>query len=242
MNANTSTYSCTSYYSHDARDHEHHHTLRPATSGSNTRYVATHTINTNTRHNAHHEHYNRHTITARARAHAVFIPNSRACLFLTAAPPCTATYTVSAVLVPPSVALRRYDGDVQFLISNIIRPQWLRKYRALLRRLSKYEFVDVDGDEHVRCFPRVTIGLRIDKEFSIVPELSSGGRRLSMADFTSFLRETYALPRGDADPPGPLPPVRERAGDRAGGGGRGGSRPWWRSSAATRRSATRRAW
>jgi hypothetical protein len=102
------------------------------------------------------------------------------------------------VLVPLFVASRRYDGDVQFLVSNIVRPQWLRKYRALLHRLSKYEFVDLDGDEHVRCFPRVTVGLRIEKEFSIVPELSPGGRRLSMADFTSFLRETYALPRGDA--------------------------------------------
>jgi hypothetical protein len=134
-----------------------------------------------------------------------------------AAPPCTATYTVPAVLfaigghsgrnywhdfadvlVPLFVASRRFDGDVQFLVGNIVQPQWLSKYDTLLRGLSRYGVVDLDSDEHVRCFPHVTVGIRIDKEFSIVPELSPGGRRLSMADFTRFLRETYALPRGAA--------------------------------------------
>ncbi|TVU22202.1 hypothetical protein EJB05_31884, partial [Eragrostis curvula] len=130
------------------------------------------------------------------------------------APPCTVTYTMPAilfaigghsgrnfwhdfadVLVPLFVASRRYDGEVQFLVSNIVRPKWLDKYKTLLRRLSKYEFVDADGDAHVRCFPHVDVGLRIDKEFSVVPELVPGGRRLAMTDFTAFLRETYALPR-----------------------------------------------
>ncbi|KAK3160172.1 hypothetical protein QOZ80_1BG0056140 [Eleusine coracana subsp. coracana] len=136
-----------------------------------------------------------------------------------AAPPCTVTYTAvpailfaigghsgrnywhdfADVLVPLFVASRRYDGEVVFLVSNIVQPKWLDKYKAFLHRLSRYELVDLDSDaHHVRCFPHVTVGIRIDKEFTIVPELSPGGdgrRLLTMADFTGFLRETYALPR-----------------------------------------------
>ncbi|GJN06005.1 hypothetical protein PR202_ga23688 [Eleusine coracana subsp. coracana] len=133
-----------------------------------------------------------------------------------AAPPCTVTYTVPAVLfaigghsgrnyfhdfadvlVPLFVASRRYAGEVQFLVSNIVQPQWLDKYKTLLHHLSKYELVHLDGDAHVRCFPRVTVGLHIHKLFSIVPESSTPGvgSRLTMPDFTHFLREAYALPR-----------------------------------------------
>ncbi|XP_062183393.1 beta-1,2-xylosyltransferase XYXT1-like [Phragmites australis] len=129
-----------------------------------------------------------------------------------AAPPCKVTHNVPAilfslggytgnfwhdfsdVLVPLFVASRRYGGEVQFLISNI-NPWWLAKYETLLWRLSKYDAVDLDADVQVRCFPHVTVGLRMHKEFSIVPEWAPGVR-LSMADFTRFLRETYALPRG----------------------------------------------
>ncbi|KAI4979532.1 hypothetical protein ZWY2020_016285 [Hordeum vulgare] len=130
------------------------------------------------------------------------------------APPCTLTHTMPAVLfglggyvgnywhdytdilVPLFVASRRYHGEVTFLVSNIQHlPRWLVKYKALLQGLSKYEIVDMDRDAYVRCFPRVTVGLHLDKELTIVPELVPGGR-LTMADFTQFVRETYALPRG----------------------------------------------
>ncbi|XP_048537219.1 beta-1,2-xylosyltransferase XYXT1-like [Triticum urartu] len=130
-----------------------------------------------------------------------------------AAPPCTVTHTMPAVLfgiggyvgnywhdytdilVPLFVASRRYHGEVTFLVSNIQHlPRWLVKYRALLHGLSKYEVVDMDRDAYVRCFPRVTVGLHLDKELTIVPELVPGAP-LTMADFTRFVRETYALPR-----------------------------------------------
>nr|CAB3472462.1 unnamed protein product [Digitaria exilis] len=131
------------------------------------------------------------------------------------APPCTVTHTTPAVLfaiggyagnywhdyadilVPLFVASRRFSGEVVFLISNIqFKPRWLVKYKAFLHGLSRHEHIDMDADhEHVRCFPHVTVGLRLDKEFSIVPDLVPGDRRLSMADFTKFLRETYGLPR-----------------------------------------------
>ncbi|XP_044952977.1 beta-1,2-xylosyltransferase XYXT1-like isoform X1 [Hordeum vulgare subsp. vulgare] len=133
-----------------------------------------------------------------------------------AAPPCTVTHTMPAVLfaiggyvgnywhdytdilVPLFVASRRYRGEVTFLISNIQhKPEWLVKYKTLLGALSKHAWVDMDGDTEVRCFPHVTVGLRLDKELSIVPELVPGAP-LSMVDFTRFLRETYGLPRGAA--------------------------------------------
>ncbi|XP_037454736.1 alpha-1,3-arabinosyltransferase XAT3-like [Triticum dicoccoides] len=133
-----------------------------------------------------------------------------------AAPPCTVTHSMPAVLfaiaghagnywhdytdilVPLFVASRRYRGEVTFLISNIqYRPEWLVKYETLLRGLSRHAWVGMDGDPEVRCFPHVTVGLRVDKELTIVPELVPGGP-LSMADFTRFLHETYGLPRGAA--------------------------------------------
>ncbi|CAL4951100.1 unnamed protein product [Urochloa decumbens] len=134
-----------------------------------------------------------------------------------AAPPCTVTHDTPAVLfavggyagnywhdyadilVPLFVASRRFRGEVTFLVSNIqFQPRWLVKYKDFLRGLSKYDYVDMDadGEQVIRCFRHVTVGLRLDKEFSIVPELVPGEHRLAMPDFTAFLRETYALPRG----------------------------------------------
>ncbi|KAG2587323.1 beta-1,2-xylosyltransferase XYXT1-like isoform X1 [Panicum virgatum] len=100
----------------------------------------------------------------------------------------------SDVLVPLFAASRRYGGEVLFLVSNI-QPWWLGKYEAVVRRLSRHDAVDLDRDAQVRCFRHLTVGLRLHKELSIVPELAPGGQRLTMADFTAFLRETYALPR-----------------------------------------------
>jgi hypothetical protein len=130
------------------------------------------------------------------------------------APRCTATYTVPGVLfalggltgnifhdyadvlVPLFVASRRYGGEVQFLVANLgERPSWPGKYRALLRRLSRYDVVDLDEDAHVRCFRNLTVGLHIHKEFTIVPELEEG---LTMADFARFQREALDLPRHEA--------------------------------------------
>ncbi|KAK3160173.1 hypothetical protein QOZ80_1BG0056150 [Eleusine coracana subsp. coracana] len=151
------------------------------------------------------------------------LPNQSA-----APPPCTVNHSIPAVvfalgghagnywhafcdvLVPLFVASRRYDGEVLFLITNI-QPWWLVKYQTIVRRLSKHDAVDMDADAEVRCFPHVTVGLRIDKLFSIVPDLAPGpgGRRLTMVDFTAFLRDAYALPRG-APVASPSPTTRDK--------------------------------
>ncbi|KAF7026980.1 hypothetical protein CFC21_039058 [Triticum aestivum] len=128
------------------------------------------------------------------------------------APACTVTHRVPAIvlalgghlgnyfhdfsdaLVPLFVASRRYGGEVQLLAGNI-QPWWLGKYEAVVRRLTKYEVLDLDHDDQIRCFRHVTVGLNMHKEFNIVPELVPGGVPLSMLNFTAFLRETYSLPR-----------------------------------------------
>ncbi|CAL4951107.1 unnamed protein product [Urochloa decumbens] len=129
------------------------------------------------------------------------------------APPCTVTYTRPAiifalggysgnvfhdhadVLLPLFYLSRQYGGEVQLLVINRVQPWWLGKYALALRRMSRYDVVNLDGDAHVRCFRRVTAGLRLHKDFGIVPDEVPGGLRLAMPDFTRFLREAYALPR-----------------------------------------------
>ncbi|KAK3160177.1 hypothetical protein QOZ80_1BG0056200 [Eleusine coracana subsp. coracana] len=166
--------------------------------------------------------YSRKNVDAIKKVTITQLPDDRS-----AAPACTtATYAVPAVLfalggltgnifhdyadvlVPLFVASRRYAGEVQFLVANLgDRPAWPGKYITLLRVLSKYDVVDLDAaDAHVmRCFRRLTVGLHIHKEFTVVPEMAAADegrrrRRLAMADFTRFQREAYGLPRVDVAP------------------------------------------
>ncbi|CAL4964862.1 unnamed protein product [Urochloa decumbens] len=142
-----------------------------------------------------------------------------------AAPACTARYAMPAVLfsvggltgnfwhdftdvlVPLFIASRRYGGEVQLLITNM-ESWWPAAYKPILRRLSKYDAVDLDADEHVRCFPRVTVGVHMHRDLGIIPEWVPGPRRFAMPDFTRLLRDIYALPRAAVPPPASQPPGR----------------------------------
>ncbi|VAH55416.1 unnamed protein product [Triticum turgidum subsp. durum] len=113
------------------------------------------------------------------------------------APACTVTHNIPGIvfalggltgnyfhdfsdaLVPLFIASRRFGGEVQLLASNI-QPWWLGKYEAVVRRLSKYDVVDLDHDDQIRCFPSVTVGLRMHKEFDIVTELEKRKPRLML--------------------------------------------------------------
>ncbi|KAJ3694367.1 hypothetical protein LUZ60_009847 [Juncus effusus] len=96
------------------------------------------------------------------------------------------------VLVPLFIASRQFDRKVQFMVTNV-QPWWLGKYQKILKQLSRYEIIEFDKDNQVRCFPRVLVGVQMHKEFSIIP--SRAPRGYSMVDFTKFLRETYNLKR-----------------------------------------------
>uniref|UniRef100_A0A0D9UW51 Glycosyltransferase 61 catalytic domain-containing protein n=1 Tax=Leersia perrieri TaxID=77586 RepID=A0A0D9UW51_9ORYZ len=99
----------------------------------------------------------------------------------------------SDVIIPLYLQARRFDGEVQLVVTNIQR-WYVGKYRQILRRLSRYDVIDMDADDKVRCFPGgAVVGIRMHKEFSIDPSKDPTGH--SMPEFTKFLRETFSLPR-----------------------------------------------
>uniref|UniRef100_J3KVX0 Glycosyltransferase 61 catalytic domain-containing protein n=1 Tax=Oryza brachyantha TaxID=4533 RepID=J3KVX0_ORYBR len=110
----------------------------------------------------------------------------------------------SDVLIPLYLQARRFDGEVQLVVENI-QMWYVGKYKRILDRLSRYDIVDMDKDDKVRCFPGAVVGIRMHKEFSIDPAREPMGH--SMPEFTKFLRETFSLPR-DA-------PVSVKPGDEA---------------------------
>ncbi|XP_055825204.1 alpha-1,3-arabinosyltransferase XAT2-like [Solanum dulcamara] len=123
-------------------------------------------------------------------------------------PICTRNYTVPAVvfstkgyagnhfhdftdvLIPLFQTSRRFNGEVQFLITNKM-PWWIKKFKPVLQRLSKYEVIDIDKEKDVLCCPSMTIGLKANKEFSI----NTSESHYTMMDFTKFLKSTYSLKR-----------------------------------------------
>ncbi|KHN00186.1 alpha-1,3-arabinosyltransferase XAT2-like isoform X1 [Glycine soja] len=128
------------------------------------------------------------------------------------APQCTQSHNITAVLfstggysgnhfheftdivIPLFLTARQFNGEVQFIITDK-RPWWISKHKPLLKKLSNYETMDIDGDDQVHCFPSVTVGLkRYQKELSIDPQKYS----YSMKDFRDLLRSSYALKRVEA--------------------------------------------
>ncbi|KAM5570487.1 beta-1,2-xylosyltransferase XYXT1 [Rosa sericea] len=96
------------------------------------------------------------------------------------------------VIIPLYVTSRKYNGEVQFLITEN-RIKWIQKFQEILKGLSKYELIDIDKElEQVHCFPSVTVGLKTSrKEMTFDPLRYS----YSMKDFREFLRTTYSLKR-----------------------------------------------
>ncbi|XP_072985175.1 beta-1,2-xylosyltransferase XYXT1-like [Typha latifolia] len=96
------------------------------------------------------------------------------------------------VLIPLFVDSHQFNGEVQFLITNI-QSWWMGKYSTILKKLSRYEIIDFDKDSQIRCYPHVIVGIPIHKEFSIDPSRTPKG--YSMVDFRKFLRTTFSLDR-----------------------------------------------
>ncbi|CAK9185606.1 unnamed protein product [Ilex paraguariensis] len=97
------------------------------------------------------------------------------------------------VLIPLFLTSREFNGEVQFLITNK-KSWWIRKYETVLKKLSRYEIIDIDKEEGVLCFPSMIVGLKTHKELSIDPSKSP----YSMKDFKRFLRSSYSLKRETA--------------------------------------------
>ncbi|OAY75278.1 hypothetical protein ACMD2_14833 [Ananas comosus] len=126
------------------------------------------------------------------------------------APPCTVRHNVPAVvfalggligntwhdfsdvIVPLYLTSRQFNGEVQFVITDLA-PWWVKKYSVILKKLSRYEIIDFDSDKEIRCYPRAVVGLWSHRDFGILPDSPPEG--YTMLDFRSFMREAYSLPK-----------------------------------------------
>ncbi|KAI9101539.1 hypothetical protein K1719_023783 [Acacia pycnantha] len=98
------------------------------------------------------------------------------------------------ILIPLFLTSRKFNGEVKFLVTNY-RAWWLHKYQVPLKKLSNYEFIDINKDDQVHCFPSVTVGLkRYQKELRFDTLKYS----YSMKDYRDFLRSSYSLKRDKA--------------------------------------------
>lgn len=104
------------------------------------------------------------------------------------------------ILIPIFTTSQQFNGEVQFLISEIL-PLWNDKYQKILKSLTNYDIIDFNQDQTVRCYPHVIVGLKFHKEMSIDPSKSPYG--ISMIDYGKFIRRTFALKRDTAIRLGP---------------------------------------
>uniref|UniRef100_A0A0E0E1X7 Glycosyltransferase 61 catalytic domain-containing protein n=1 Tax=Oryza meridionalis TaxID=40149 RepID=A0A0E0E1X7_9ORYZ len=104
----------------------------------------------------------------------------------------------SDVLIPLFITTRVYEGEVQFLVSDL-QPWFVDKYRLILTNLSRYDIVDFNQDSGVRCYPHITVGLRSHRDLGIDPARTP--RSYTMLDFRLYIREVYSLPPAGVDIP-----------------------------------------
>ena len=89
------------------------------------------------------------------------------------------------VLVPAFITAHRFGGEVQFLVSSF-KSWWTNRYLEIFQRLSKYEVIDIDNDDEVRCYGSVVVGPTFHKELGVDASKTPTGA--SMVDFRAMLR------------------------------------------------------
>jgi Glycosyltransferase 61 len=102
------------------------------------------------------------------------------------------------VLVPIFTTARRFQGEVDFLVTNML-VYLIVKYLPIFKNLTNYDIVDFDSDDQVRCYKKAYIGLTSHDDFGIDPERIP--ERYTIVDFTRFMRATYGLKRDVAEIP-----------------------------------------
>ncbi|KAM3271554.1 hypothetical protein ACQJBY_042012 [Aegilops geniculata] len=95
------------------------------------------------------------------------------------------------VLIPLFITTRAYDGEVQFLVTEI-QPWFVDKYRLILTNLSRYDIVDFNKDADVRCYPHITVGLRSHRDLGIDPARTP--HNYTMLDVRLYIRDIFSLP------------------------------------------------
>ncbi|KAL5718341.1 hypothetical protein ACHQM5_011252 [Ranunculus cassubicifolius] len=100
------------------------------------------------------------------------------------------------ILVPLFVTSRQFNGEVQFVVTNI-KNWWLGKYKNYFASLSRYEIIDMDNSNEVHCFPTAIVGTYQNfTDLRVHPWDTPGG--YSMSDFRKFMRDSYSLKRNKA--------------------------------------------
>jgi Glycosyltransferase 61 len=98
----------------------------------------------------------------------------------------------SDVLIPLFINSHEFNGDVQFLITDM-HPWFVQKYHLVFKKLTRYEIINFDKDFDVRCYPRVMIGLKSHKDLGIDPIRTPNG--YNMFNFRMFIRDAFDLPQ-----------------------------------------------
>ncbi|KAK8525925.1 hypothetical protein V6N12_020411 [Hibiscus sabdariffa] len=101
----------------------------------------------------------------------------------------------SDLVIPLYITSKQFNGEVQFLVTDN-RPWWITKFERILRKLSRYDIINIDREGKTHCYPRIIVGLKYHRELGI--DRSKSGYQLSMKDFRQFLRRTYSLKRAKA--------------------------------------------
>lgn len=95
----------------------------------------------------------------------------------------------SDIIIPLYINSRQFNGQVQFVITNK-QSWWINKYQNILKKLSRYDIIDIDNQDDIHCFPGGIIGLkRHDRELNI----NSSESPYSIKDFRQFIRSSYSL-------------------------------------------------
>lgn len=111
------------------------------------------------------------------------------------------------VLIPAFITAHHFAGEVQFLVSSF-KSWWTNRYMQIFQRLSKYELVDIDNDDEVRCYRSVVVGPTFHKELGVDASRTPSG--YSMVDFRTMLRGALGLERAVAEPSGDRWDIRRR--------------------------------
>uniref|UniRef100_A0ACD5YRE8 Uncharacterized protein n=1 Tax=Avena sativa TaxID=4498 RepID=A0ACD5YRE8_AVESA len=112
------------------------------------------------------------------------------------------------VLIPAFITAHRFAGEVQFLVSSF-KSWWTNRYLEIFQQLSKYEVIDIDNDDEVRCFQNVVVGPTFHKELG-VDASKTPPPGYSMVDFRAMLRGAFGLERATAVPSGDKWDIRRR--------------------------------
>lgn len=102
------------------------------------------------------------------------------------------------VLVPLFTTARRFQGEVLFHVTDL-KIYWIGKFLPVFKNLTKYDLINFDCDEEVRCYKKVYIGLTTHDAFDIDPERIP--EKYTLEDFTRFMRTAYDLKRDTAEIP-----------------------------------------